>query len=157
MAQGQGVGHMRMRKLVGDLARRSTLTLATTTGGGLPQATPLFFAAAPGGSLLFVSDARSRHGASIAANGEAAVAIYGETWRWNEIAGVQMEGSVRAILDGSERASALGTYRAKFPFVAEFTEQLARSNVYRFTPRWVRVIDNAVRFGYKEEFTIAEE
>ena len=138
------------------LAERSTLTLATTTPGGLPQAAPLFFAAAADGSLLFVSDATSRHGSNIAVSGRAAVAIYGEAWRWNEIAGLQMEGSVSAIPAGPEREAAWETYKAKFPFVVEFEEEVSRSNFYRFTPRWVRLIDNSVRFGYKQEFSAEE-
>ncbi|MFI5279920.1 MAG: pyridoxamine 5'-phosphate oxidase family protein [Gemmatimonadales bacterium] len=137
-------------------AKYSTLTLATTTASGLPQAAPLFFAAAVDGSLIFVSGAESRHSLNIAATGTAAVTMYGDTWSWNEIAGAQMEGSVSAIPAGPERDAAWDTYKAKFPFVAEFADEVSRSNFYRFTPRWVRLIDNSVRFGYREEFTVDE-
>ena len=136
-------------------AKHSTLTLATTTASGLPQAAPLFFAAAADGSLIFVSGAESRHSLNIAANGKAAVTIYGDTWSWNEIAGVQMEGLVNAIPAGPERDAAWETYKAKFPFVAEFEDEVSRSTFYRFTPRWVRLIDNSVQFGHREEFTEA--
>ena len=134
------------------LAKHSTLTLATTTADGLPQAAPLFFATGDDGSILFVSGAKSRHSLNIAANGKAAVVVYGETWSWNEIAGVQMEGTVSAIPAGPEREAAWACYKAKFPFVVEFEDEVSRSNFYRFTPRWVRLIDNSVRFGYREEF-----
>lgn len=134
------------------LAKHSTLTLATTTADGLPQAAPLFFATQDDGSLLFVSGAKSRHGLNIAANGRAAVTVYGETWNWNEIAGVQMEGTVSAIPAGPEREAAWESYKAKFPFVVEFEDEVSRSNFYRFTPRWARLIDNSVRFGYREEW-----
>ena len=135
--------------------RHSTLTLATTTAGGFPQAASLFFAAAADGSLLFVSAADSRHSLNIAANGRGAVTIHGETWNWNEIAGAQMEGSVSAVPAGPEREAAWETYKAKFPFAAAFEDEVSRSTFYRFTPRWVRLIDNSVRFGYREEFTAA--
>jgi uncharacterized protein YhbP (UPF0306 family) len=138
-------------------ATHSTLTLATTTASGLPQAAPLFFAAAADGSLIFVSGAESRHSVNIAANGKAAVTIYGDTWNWNEITGVQMEGLVSAIPAGPEREAAWETYKAKFPFVVDFEDEVSRSNFYRFTPRWVRLIDNRVRFGYREEFTVDAE
>lgn len=138
------------------LAKHSTLTLATTTADGLPQAAPLFFAAADDGSLLFVSGAKSRHCLNIAANGRAAVTVYGETWNWNEIAGVQMEGTVSAIPAGPEREAAWESYKAKFPFVVEFEDEVSRSNFYRFTPRWVRLIDNSLRFGYREEWNTDE-
>jgi uncharacterized protein YhbP (UPF0306 family) len=143
------------RALVSLGARHSTLTLATTTTSGLPQAAPLFFAAADDGSLIFVSGAASRHSLNIAASGKAAVTIYGETWSWTDIAGAQMEGLVSVIPAGPEREAAWDTYKAKFPFVAEFEDEVSRSNFYRFTPRWVRLIDNNVRFGYREEFTVA--
>ena len=132
----------------------STLTLATTAPGGLPQAAPLFFAAAADGSLLFVSGAASRHSSNIAANGRAAVTIYGDVRQWNEITGLQMEGSVGVIPPGPERDAAWDTYKAKFPFVVEFEDEVSRSSFYRFTPRWVRLVDNRVRFGHKEEFTV---
>jgi uncharacterized protein YhbP (UPF0306 family) len=142
--------------VVNVLARHSTLTLATIAAGGLPEAAPLFFAADDDGSLLFVSGAESRHSVNIAANGKAAVAIYGEARSWNDIIGLQMEGVVSAIPAGPERERAWVTYRAKFPFVVEFEAEVSRSTFYRFTPRWVRLIDNSVRFGYKEEFTVEE-
>jgi len=138
------------------IAKYSTLTLATTTAGGLPQAAPVFFAAAADGSLVFVSGAESRHSRNIAANGRAAVAMYGDTWSWNEIVGMQMEGSVSAIPAGAERDAAWETYKAKFPFVVDFQDEVLRSHFYRFTPRWVRVIDNRVRFGHSEEFAADE-
>jgi uncharacterized protein YhbP (UPF0306 family) len=137
-------------------AQHSTLTLATTTASGLPQAAPLFFAVDADGSLIFVSGAESRHSQNIAASDKAAVTIYGDTWNWNEIVGMQMEGSVSAIPAGPERDRAWETYKAKFPFVVNFENEVARSHFYRFTPRWVRMIDNRVRFGYREEFAVDE-
>jgi uncharacterized protein len=142
--------------VVNLLAKHSTLTLATATASGLPEAAPLFFAAAADGSLLFLSGTESRHSLNIAANDRAAVAIYGETRSWNDIIGLQMEGVVSAIPAGPEREAAWVTYKAKFPFVVEFEAEVSRSTFYRFTPRWVRLIDNGVRFGYKEEFTVEE-
>lgn len=137
-------------------AKHSTLTLATTTASGLPQAAPLFFAAAADGSLIFISGAESRHSLNIAANDKAAVTLYGDTWSWNEIVGMQMEGSVTAIPAGPERDAAWETYKAKFPFVVDFEDAVSRSHFYRFTPRWVRLIDNRVQFGYREEFSVDE-
>ena len=133
------------------LAKRSTMTLATVNAEGQPQAAPLFFATEDDGSLVFVSSPKSRHGANIAANGRAAVTIQGETWDWKEIAGVQIEGEVHRIPPGMGREQAWEVYKAKFPFVPEFALEVMRSEFYRFVPRWMRLIDNGVRFGYKEE------
>jgi uncharacterized protein YhbP (UPF0306 family) len=136
------------------LARHSTLTLATTSAEGQPQAAPLFYAADPDGSLVFVSGAKSRHSLNLAADARAAAAVYGESWNWQAIAGVQMEGRVHLIPAGPGREQAWKTYRTKFPFVAEFEAEVARSEFHRFVPEWARLIDNSVRFGYREEISL---
>ncbi len=136
------------------LAAHSTLTLATVNVHGMPQSAPLFFAAQDDGSLVFVSSAKSAHSLNVAATGRAAATVHHETWNWNEIAGVQMEGEVRLIAAGLEREKAWEVYTAKFPFVTEFESEVSRSEFYRFTPKWVRLIDNRVRFGYKEEIEL---
>lgn len=133
------------------LAKHSTLTLATVNAEGLPQAAPLFFAADDDGSLLFLSSAKSRHSLNIAAKASAAATVYNEAWAWQDIAGVQMEGDVRPIPAGPERERAWQIYRIKFPFVVEFESEVSRSEFYRFVPKWVRWIDNRVKFGYREE------
>ena len=141
-------------KITEFLAKRSTMTLATVNAEGQPQAAALFFATEDDGSLVFVSSPKSRHGANITLNGRAAVAIHGETWDWKEIAGVQMEGEVHRIPPGMGRERAWEVYKAKFPFVIEFALEVMRSEFYRFVPKWVRLIDNSVRFGYKEEIIL---
>ena len=73
-----------------------------------------------------------------------------------QITGLQMEGTVSVILAGPGREAAWRTYRAKFPFVTEFEDEVSRSTFYRVRPRWVRLIDNSVRFGHKEEFSADE-
>jgi uncharacterized protein YhbP (UPF0306 family) len=136
------------------LAQRSTLTLATVDAEGRPQAAALFFAQAEDNTLIFLSGAKSRHSVNVAANGQAAVTAQGETWNWREIAGVQMEGTVSLVLAGPARERAWAIYQAKFPFVSEFETEVSRSEFYRFEPRWLRLIDNSLRFGYREEIDL---
>jgi uncharacterized protein YhbP (UPF0306 family) len=139
------------------LAQHSTLTLATVGPEGQPQAAALFFAADEDGSLVFVSGAQSRHSLNLEAEARAAVTVHNETWNWQAIAGVQMEGRVHRIPPGLGREQAWEAYRAKFPFVAEFEAEVARSEFYRFVPEWVRLIDNSVRFGFREEFSLGPD
>ena len=138
------------------LRRRSTLTLATVNKDGQPEAAPLFFAV-DADTLIFLSGAKSRHSANIAATGRAAVTVYGETWDWREIAGLQMEGAASLIPAGHGRARAWELYESKFPFVAEFETEVSRSEFYRFEPHWIRLIDNSVRFGYRQEVDLQPE
>ncbi len=136
------------------LAAHSTLALSTVDADGLPQSAPLFFATDDDGSLLFVSSPKSRHSLNITANSHAAVTVHNETWDWKEIAGVQMEGEVHHLPAGPGRERAWEVYKAKFPFVVEFEDEVSRSEFYRFVPKWVRLIDNSVQFGYKEEMEL---
>ena len=136
------------------LAAHSTLALSTVNAEGSPQSAPLFFAVDEDGSLLFVSSPKSRHSLNIAADSHAAVTMYNETWTWEEIAGVQMEGHVHHLPAGPGREHAWEVYKAKFPFVVEFEDEVSRSEFYRFVPKWVRLIDNSVQFGYKEEIEL---
>ena len=135
------------------LGKHSTLTLATIDAAGQPQAAALFFAG-DGDTLIFLSGAKSRHSLNAAATGKAAITVQGETWDWREIAGVQMEGRVEIIPAGTAWERAWQVYKAKFPFVVEFEDEASRSEFYRFTPHWIRLIDNSVRFGYREEIDL---
>lgn len=130
------------------------MTLATVDSEGQPQAAALFFAMEADGSLIFVSGAKSRHGLNLAADSRAAVTIHGETWDWREIAGVQMEGEVSLVPAGTSWERAWEVYKAKFPFVVEFEDEASRSEFYRFVPEWIRLIDNRVQFGHKEEIRL---
>ena len=143
--------HDLLTKVWHFLARRSTLTLSTINQAGEAQAAALFFAEAEDYPLIFLSGIRSRHSVNVAHNSRAAVAIYRETWNWREIAGVQMEGTVTLIPPGVPRGRAEAIYKARFPFVSDFETEVSRSEFYRFEPHWVRLIDNSIYFGYREE------
>jgi len=143
-------------EILSFLATQSTLTLATVNDQGQPLAASLFFVAAADLNLYWLSSPTSRHSLNLETNPGAAVTIYKPTWTWAEIAGVQMEGEARALAAGVEWAAAGKIYRAKFPFVREFEAEITRSTFYIFTPRWVRLVDNAPGFGHKQEMAFRE-
>jgi uncharacterized protein YhbP (UPF0306 family) len=140
-------------KIRNFLTQHSTLTLATVNVDGKPQSAPLFFAC-DDDTLIFFSSPKSRHSLNIEVNGKAAVTVHNETWNWEEIAGVQMEGEAHLIPLGAARDHAWEIYKKKFPFVVEFEAEVSRSELYRFTPKWIRLIDNSVSFGYREEIRL---
>ena len=137
-------------RLYAFLSSCSTLTLATREDTGQPMAAPLFFVAGDNLNLFFTSGAKSRHSLNLAHDTRAAAAVYGESWDWGEIAGVQLEGRVR-VVSQEEWEEVWALYVAKFPFVVQFKEEVVRSTFYRFEPRWARLIDNRLGFGHKEE------
>ena len=85
-----------------------------------------------------------------------AATIYAHTWEWAGIKGVQIEGDALPVTDeDGERQRALALYKAKFPFVNDRFEPLMdQSVIYVLRPRWIRWLDNARRFGYKQEFRL---
>ena len=156
----------------------STLTLATCGPDGEPHAAPVYFAAEgilsleeasiTGGleiqpdlqgmrqalRLYFFSAAESQHGQDIARDPRAAVALYPESERWQDIRGLQMRGEVQAIDPGPQWDQAWKHYQAKFSFVKALQPVVARNRLYVFIPRWVRLIDNRQGFGYKQEWVL---
>lgn len=146
------------------LEGHNTLTLATTDGES-PWATAVFFASDAELNLYFVSDRRTRHGCNLAANDRVAGAVSSDCATWNEIRGLQLEGQV-TVLEGLARLSALKTYLSKFPDVSSLLERpqdkseetiatrLREANIYRLSPDSIRLIDNSLGFGYKEELIL---
>lgn len=133
------------------LKAHSTLTLATVDPAGQPMAASLFYVADEALNVYWVSGASSRHSRNLAHSPRAALTVHNTTWTWTAIAGVQMEGAVARVPPGPAWQAAWERYLAKFPFVGEFEAVVARSNLYRFSPTWARLIDNAQGFGHKEE------
>lgn len=146
-----------MRPLLREfLAGQSTLALATAgLSDGRPEVAPLFFVSDDDLNLYWISDPDSRHSRNIADWNDVAAAVFVPTWDWAGIKGVQIEGDVVALQGDAERKRVLALYRAKFPFVDEkFAELIEDSVLYMLCPRWLRWLDNARRFGYKQDFVL---
>jgi len=148
------------------LTAESTLTLATSGPDG-PWAAAVFFASDEALNLYFVSDPRTRHGRDLAARGCAAAAVHPDCGHWNDIRGLQLEGSV-CVLDGAARETALQCYLAKFPRIRSLYEQpkgdgetliasrLRQASLFRLAPARIRLIDNGRGFGFKAELQLTE-
>ncbi len=153
------------------LHAHTTLTLATWTPEG-PQAAPLFYAhgwiTAPSGEtmlcLYFISNPSSNHSLALVGQSNVAAAIYQDGQEWRQIRGLQLEGRARPVAPGAETQQAITTYFAKFPFVAaaqtgapdgplELAGPLAASAFHVIETDWLRLIDNTLGFGYREEQT----
>ena len=128
------------------------MTLATSGAAGVPHAAPVYFAAdEQARRLYFFSDPASQHALDLAANPLAAAAIHPLVSGWQEIRGLQLRGMVQVVAPGEEWQRAWQVYQAKFPFVDQFEQAVARSTLYAFCPGWIRLVDNRKGFGYKEE------
>jgi uncharacterized protein YhbP (UPF0306 family) len=136
------------------LRKHTTLTVATVDREAWPQAASLFYASDDNLNLFWVSGENSRHSQNLERVSRVAVSIHNETWDWRDIQGLQLEGQVRRLVDPDEIDRAWALFRDKFPFTTDFTDQIARSAFYLFSPKWVRLIDNSKAFGHREEFSL---
>ncbi len=140
------------------LAGHHVMCLATSGPAG-PWSAAVFYAS-DGLSLYFLSAPASRHGRDIEESARAAAAIHREVGDWREIRGLQLEGGAGRI-SGAERAAALALYGRRFPLVAnlasappEIASAMARVECYRLVPRRIRLVDNTLGFGHKEELLV---
>jgi uncharacterized protein YhbP (UPF0306 family) len=135
------------------LAAHTTLTLATVTEAGQPQAAPLFFAETEDLSLIFISEQKVRHSQNVAGDGRVAAAIYADGQQWQSIQGLQLEGAC-AALSGKAAQTARTVYLAKYPFIAKnkfLAGMLDKVTFYKISPAWMRLVDNTQGFGHQEE------
>ena len=139
--------------ILGLLTETRTLTLATLDPDGSPRATPLFFAPDDQADLYFLSSPDSPHSRNLARDPRAAVGVYPNEEKWENLRGLQMKG-LAAIVPRSGKKKAMAVYKARYPFIGSLAAALALSEIYRFHPRWVRLIDNRQAFGYHAEWSL---
>lgn len=138
------------------LAEHNALTLAYADAGG-PGACGLWFAADEALALYFLSSPSTRHGTALQDGADVAFAVHKDDQDWRAIRGVQGQGWC-APVRGPEAERGWRAYAAKFPFItrqfADLEAALASAWLWRISPRWLRLIDNARGFGDKREIML---
>ena len=125
----------------------------------------MFYAADDRFRLYFLSSPTSRHSQNIARDGRVAVTVQADGQAWQEIRGLQIEGTANEVRGAGELAQALATFARRFDFAAGLLAgaadgpaalrgPIAGSRFYVVQPAWIRMIDNTQGFGHKEEFTL---
>jgi uncharacterized protein len=147
------------------LAEHTTLTLATVGPGAAPAAAAVFYAADDALNLYFLSEERTEHGRNLLANVSVAGTIQADGQDWRTIRGLQVRGEAR-VVKTAELAHATTVYGRRFAFVAALlagqsgpgvlSGPLARARFWVLRPAWMRLTDNTVRFGYKEDLVLDE-
>ncbi len=137
------------------LAVCRTASLATVDADGSPFAANIQFAADDAWRLYWVSAEASAHSRNLLAEPQVAVAIYAHQDEPEQIHGLQMRGRAE-VLDGGKVADAFKLYASKYPFVTgpPYDQAMKMQFFYRFTPSWLRWIDNRRGFGWKIEKTL---
>lgn len=136
------------------------MTLATMGTDG-PAAAAVFYVHDADLNLYFLSEERTQHGQNLLANPAVAATIQADGQDWRGIRGLQLRGSA-ALASAPQLPHAAALYGRKYAFVGALLAgsggpgalvgPLARARFWVLRPHWCRLIDNTVRFGFKEEF-----
>ena len=143
------------QQIAAFLAACRTASLATVDVDGLPCNANIQFVADDAWRLYWVSAEASLHSRNVGAKPQAAIAIYAHQDEPEQIHGLQMRGRAE-VLDGGKVADAFKLYASKYPFVTgpPYDQAMKMQLFYRFTPSWLRWIDNRRGFGWKVEKTL---
>jgi uncharacterized protein len=143
------------------LAAHTTMALATVGSDGVPAAAAVFYAHDDALNLYILSEERTQHGQNMLAHPQVAAAIHADGQDWRAIRGLQARGTVSLVAAG-ELTHAVAVYGRKYAFVAALLAgsgepsvlggPLAKARFWVLRPIWFRLIDNTVRFGFKEEW-----
>ena len=144
----QAIRHPQVQHLLHTV---TTMTLATSDGVH-PHAAPVYFAASPDLDLYFFSDRDSLHSRQVRQDPQAAAAIYPDCQGWQDIRGLQIHGGICLVESPEIWEAAWRLYREKFPFVRALKTIVAQKQMYVLTPAWIRLVDNAQGFGFKQEY-----
>jgi uncharacterized protein len=153
---------MEAARTSGDLAGRIAAFLDTyhvmslaTCGPHGPHAANVFYAR-DGFTVLWISDPQARHSVALKANPNVGATVAPDYRDFDEIRGVQISGTARAIADPAEYRRALSLFEARYPFLQRLSNRprikqaYEAASLYRLTPHEIVIIDNALGFGHKD-------
>jgi uncharacterized protein YhbP (UPF0306 family) len=136
------------------LDTQSTMALATVNADGQPETAPIFYVSDDRLNLYWLSATHVRHSVNLAVNKRVSAAVYPAVWQWNDISGVQLEGTASMVQDERVREQILLLYLRKFQLPPAFDAAITASSLYMLRPTWIRWVDNSVKFGYKTEIEL---
>jgi uncharacterized protein YhbP (UPF0306 family) len=141
-----------LKDSVEELLQISTMTIATRGVGGEPHAAAVYYACDEQLNFIFFSDAQSQHSRDIAHDPRVAVTVHPNNSAWQNIHGLQLRGEAAPVQNRAIWQQAWERYADKFPFVRQLEEIVSENQMYLFTPKWMRLVDNRKGFGYKQEW-----
>src|SRR3954453_15114010 len=119
------------------LSSHSLATLATASKGGIPHATPAFYAN-DGVTIFFSVADDSTTAQNLAENPVAAVGVSDEPEQWGQSQGAQLKGAV-TTLGGNDKKTAIDLFSKRYSFLGDAVNQ---GTYFRLDPHDVRYTDN---------------
>lgn len=128
------------KRIVDFIKRHHVLTLATTSGDGVPYCAACFYAYdKERNRLIFTSDDSTRHAQEMLRNRIVACGITLETRIVGKVQGAQICGTAERGNDEDKRV-----YIKRFPYAA-----VAPLNIWAVVPTFIKLTDNTLGFGKK--------
>jgi uncharacterized protein YhbP (UPF0306 family) len=142
------------------LSAHHTMTLATASDGVGAHAASLLYA--PDGlSLVWTSDARSRHSQHVAARAAVEATIAPDYSDFRNIRGLQIEGEASRVSGIADVARAQALMIARYSFLGLLASgppallaAWRKAGFYRLVPSRITLIDNTRGFGHKATLAI---
>jgi len=146
----------------GDVAARVTafldahhvMSLATWTPHGA-HAANLFYCR-DGFSLMWVSDAQTRHSLALEANPRVGATVAPDYCDFDQICGLQILGEAYCVIEPTERRFARTLLETRYPTLHDLLDGSALKDTYdaaepyRLVPHEIVIIDNRRGFGSKD-------
>ncbi|MDW7673025.1 MAG: pyridoxamine 5'-phosphate oxidase family protein [Bacillota bacterium] len=146
--------------IISMLAKHNTATIATLNTAGKPEAAAVFYVNNCL-DLFFLSNPNSRHAGNISGGVDCAITIQKDYNNWQDIKGLQLEGTVVPVDDNVKKALALKAYLKKYSFLNtplpqghKLLSALHKSKIYHFVPSIIWVTDNNYSFGKRRELRL---
>lgn len=143
------------QRLDNFLSHHKVLTLSYLKHNN-PGACALWYAHDTDFNIYYLSSLSTRHGETLQEGGNVAITIQKDQQQWNEIRGIQSTGYTK-LVNSSDVDHGWKVYSNKFPFIKkqikEIHSALEPTKLWVYRPEWLRLIDNSIKFGYKEEIT----
>lgn len=139
-------------QLLEYLGTHNVMTLATVGADG-PWAAAVFYVN-EGTALYFLSAPTTRHCQNMQCNPRIAATVQEDYSQWEQIKGVQIEGTVQR-LNANDQHHAADLYAQKFAFMdplripTAFAAAMQKIAWYRLTPASLYFIDNSLGLGHR--------
>jgi len=149
------------------LNKHHTISIATMAKQELWSAS-VFYVSDKELNINFISFDQSKHIQGISQNRRVSATINQDVSDWMQIKGLQLQGSVNKLPE-HKREAVLNVYRQKFSSIhrllelpetedeKKIAEQFRSISVFRFKPDWIRLLDNSLGFGSKEEIELKNQ
>ena len=150
-----------------SLTNHYTISIATAAKEGSWSAS-VFYVSDQKLNIYFISFDESKHIQGILKNKRVSATINQDVSDWMQIKGLQLQGVAYKVPE-QHRKNILNAYRQKFDSIHELLDlpktddekkiakQFNSISLFCFEPHWIRLLDNSLGFGSKEEIEIKNQ